>query len=224
MPRASSFRCGCALVLVALTFAAPRAQAELVSHHFTGQLTTISNGSGGLLDLTGLFTIGQAVTLDYTIERDTPPEAQDPYTSGYTGAITSLAFAIGSWAGSGTPAYSFTTVLDNEPSPGTKLPQTQAGVYDEYSAQVQGGISAPDIGGSTFQSLTYTLDDVQGTVFSSTALPRVFPDLGAFEGKTLTVLVLDLSQFKSGYVMATLAGVSTPAQPTTWGAVKASYR
>jgi hypothetical protein len=224
MTLVSNVRCRCALVLVALVLAAPRAQAEPVTHQFTGQLTMITNGSGSLLDLTGVFTLGQAVTLDYTIERDTPPVQQDPYTSAYTGAIEALAFSIGSWSGSGTPAYSFTTVSDNVPSPGLRFPQTQAVTYDQYSAQVQGGISAPPIGDTAMQSLTWTFDDVQGTVFGSTGIPRVFPDLGAFEGKTLTILFFDFTQLKSGYVMATLAGVSTPAQATTWGGVKALYR
>jgi hypothetical protein len=217
MALASNFSFRRALVFVALLLAAPRAQADVVTHQFTGQVTTVTDGSGVTADLTGLFTLGQAVTLEYTIERDTPPVAQDPYTSGYTDAITALSFSIGSWSGSGTPAYSFTTVLDNEPSPGS-------GVYDEYSAQVQGGITAGPLGNTLLSSLTYTFDDVQGTVFNSTAIPHVFPDLGAFEGKTFTVLIFDLDQLKAGYVMATLAGVTTPTQPTTWGRLKRLYR
>jgi hypothetical protein len=224
MALVSPLQCRRAIVFLACLLAAPRAQAEPVTHQFTGQLTTITNGSGGLLDLTGVFTLGQAVTLDYTIERDTPAEQQDPYTSGYTGAITALSFSIDTWSGSGTPAYSFTTVVDNEPSPGSMSPGTLAGAYDEYSAQVQGGITAAPIGSTTFQSLTYTFDDVQGTVFDSTVLPRVFPDLSAFEGKTLTILFFDFAQLKSGYVMATLAGVSTPTRATTWGSLKALTR
>jgi hypothetical protein len=205
-------------VLAALVLLASGAQAETVTHQFTGHLTTITDGSGGTTaDLTGLFTMGEAVTLEYTIERSTTAEPQDPHTSGYTGAITTLSFSIGSWSGSGTPGYSFTTVVDNEPSP-------VSGVYDEYSAQVQGGITAPPIGNAQLTSLTYTFDDVQGTVFNSTAIPAVFPDLGSFEGKTLTVLLFDMGTFKSGYVMATFDGGSTPAQASTWGQLKGLYR
>ena len=213
-----------ALAFVALLLVAPRAQAETVTHQFTGQLTTITNGSGGLLDLTGVFTPGQAVTLDYTIERATPPVQQDPYTSAYSDAITALAFSVGTWSGSGTPAYSNTTVSDNVPSPGLRFPQTLAVTYDQYSAQVQGGIAAPPIGAISLLSLTWTFDDVEGTVFGSTAIPGVFPDLAAFEGKTVTILVFDSVQLKSGYVMATFSGVSTPAQASTWGDLKARYR
>jgi hypothetical protein len=61
-------------------------------------------------------------------------------------------------------------------------------------------------------------------VFGSKAIPREFPDLDVFEGKTLTVLFFDFTQLKSGYVMATLAGVTTPAQATTWGGLKGLYR
>jgi len=217
MALVTRFRRPHALALLALVFAAPGARAETVTHQFSGQITTITNGSGVTADLTGLFTMGQAVTLEYTIERNTPASPQDPYTSGYTGAITSLSFSIGSWSGSGTPAYSLTTVVDNEPSP-------VSGVYDQYSAQVQGGISAPALGTASLTSLTYTFDDVQGTVLNSTAIPSVFPDLALFEGKTLTVLLFDTGQFKSGYVMATLAGGSTPTEARTWGRLKALYR
>lgn len=224
MTPVSTVRSCLAPVFVAFLLAAPHAQAEPVTHQFTGQLTTITGGSGGSLDLTGVFTLGQAVTLDYTIERDTEPAEHDPYTSSYTDAITTLSVSIGSWSGSGTPAFSFTTVSDNAPSPGAKFPRTQGIEYDQYSGQVQGGVTAPPAGGSTLQSLTYTFDDVQGTVFNSTVLPREFADLGQFEGSTLTILFFDFAQLKSGYVMATLGGVTTPAQATTWGGVKALYR
>jgi hypothetical protein len=72
--------------------------------------------------------------------------------------------------------------------------------------------------------MTSTLDDIEGTVFDSNALPRVFPALGVFDGKTATFVFLDFAQFKSGYVMATLSGVNTPANATTWGGLKALYR
>jgi len=203
-----------ALLLVALP-----AQAEEVTHQFTGQLTTVTNGSGLSADLTGLFTLGQAVTFEYTIERNTPGVPQDPYVSGYTGALTNFAFTIGGWGGSGTPDYSFTTVTDNEPSPGN--PSIQ---YDQYSAQIQGGITAPTLGNTMLQSMTYTLDDIEGGVFASQAIPRTFPELGVFDGKTFTVLFFDFTQLRSGYVMATLNGVATPAHPTTWGGLKGLYR
>ena len=67
-------------------------------------------------------------------------------------------------------------------------------------------------------------DDVDGTVFDSKVIPNVFPDLSLFEGRTLTVLVFDFTELKSGYVMATLAGVTTPAERASWGALKALYR
>lgn len=222
---ASPLRHARALTLAALLLVAPPALADTVTHQFTGQLTTITNGSGNSLDLTGLFSLGQAVTLDCTIERDTPGEAQDAYTTGYTGAITNLAFSIASWAGSGVPGYSLTTVSNDKPSPGLATPQGAAAVaYDQYSASVQGGLTAPPLGSTMFLSLTYTFDDVEGTVFGSTALPGAFPPMSDWEGKTVTFLFLDFTQGKSGYVMATLSAVTTPAQPATWGGVKALYR
>ncbi len=200
-----------ALGIVALLLVAPRVEAEEVTHRFTGALTTVTNGSGLTADLTGLFSLGEAVTFEYTIERNTTGVPQDAYVTGYQDALTAFAFSIGSYAGSGTPTYSLTTVTNNAP-------------YDQYSAQVQGGITTPPLGNTMMQSLTYTLDDVQGTVFGSQAIPREFPELSVFEGKTFTVLFFDFTQLRSGYVMATLAGVSTPAVPSTWGGVKALYR
>ena len=219
MPLVTKFRSCCAIAFAAFLLSAPPARAEQVTHQFTGQLTTITDGSGGRLDLRSAFSLGDAVTLDYTIERDTPSSEQDTYTYGYTDGISQLSFSIGAWSGSGTPGYSLMTVTDNAPNPGNP-----ANLYDQNSAQVQGGITAPDIAGSTLQSLTWTLDDVDGTVFASKAIPRVFPDLGVFEGKTFTVLLFSFSEFKSGYVMATLSGVTTPAQQASWGRLKALYR
>lgn len=219
MTLASTLRFRSALVLVVLVLAAPRVGAEPITHQFTGQLTMMTDGSGLFLDLTGVFSLGQPVTLDYTIETDTPSVPEDAYTAGYTDAITALSFSIGSWTGSGTPGYSLTTVTDNAPSPAPG-----GAPYDQYSAQMQGGLAAPPLGTIMFQTLTYTFDDVQGTVFGSTALPRQFPDLSAWEGKTLTFLFFDFAQLKSGHAMATLSGVTTPAQVTTWGGLKALYR
>jgi hypothetical protein len=218
MVLATRFRDRCALAFVLLLVALP-AGAEQVTHQFTGQLTTITDGSAGRLDLRSVFSLGQAVTLEYTIERGTSPTEHDPYTDAYTDGISALSFSIDAWSGSGTPIFSLMTVTDNAPSPGNP-----AIPYDQNSVQIQGGITAPEIGGSTLQSLNWTFDDVQGTVFDSKVIPNTFPDLAAFEGRTLTVLVFNFSELKSGYVMATLAGVTTPAQPSSWGQVKALYR
>jgi len=227
IPRSQSrLRRTCAaLVLLPTLLAVARvgkASAEPVTHQFVGQITTITNGTGGLLDLTGVFTMGAAVTLDVTIERGTPPVPVDAYVTGYTDPITLIAFSIGSWSGGSAPTISGATVTNNAPSP-IKFPQTQAVAYDQYSWNAQ-GVTAPTLGSTTLQSMTSTLDDVDGTVFDSGVIPRVFPDLSVFEGKTATFLVFDFTQLKSGYVMATLSGVSTPAHATTWGGLKALYR
>ncbi len=224
MALVSNFRRVTVLVGLAILLDASCVLAEPVTHQFTGQLTTITNGSGVTLDLTGLFTLGQPVTFEYTIERDTPPIQQDPYTAAYTDAITSLSFSIGTWAGSGTPSTSTTTVSNNVPSVGRELLRAQAVTYDQFSASVLGGISTPPIGNSTLQSLTYTLDDIEGTVLGSSVIPREFPAMSEWEGKTFTVLLFDFTQLRSGYVMATLSGVTTPAKSSTWGGVKALYR
>jgi hypothetical protein len=208
-----------ALVLVALVSAAPRAEALPVTHQFTGTLTTITDGSGVTLDLRGVFTMGAPVTLDVTFERDTPPVIQDAYVTAYVNPITNIDFSISSWSGSGAPGSSNATVTNNAPSPGLTL-----GVnYDQFSWNAL-GVVAPPLATALIQSMTSTLDDIQGTVFDSGALPSGFSNLSAFDGKTATFLLFDFTQLRSGYVMATLASVSTPAVPSTWGGIKALYR
>jgi hypothetical protein len=201
----------CAVLLLAF---ASTCGAEPVTHQFTGQITSF----GGSLDLSALFSIGDAVTLDCTVERSTTPEPQDAYVTAYTNPVTMVAFTVGSWSGGGAPASSNATVTNNAPSPG------QPGVfYDQWSWN-ELGVTAPPLGSVNLQTLTSTLDDIEGTVFDSGAIPRAFPALGAFDGKTATFLLIDFSSFKSGYFMATLSGVSTPARPTTWGGIKGLYR
>jgi hypothetical protein len=87
-----SLRWTCAaLVLLPTVLVVPPAAAEPVTHHFVGTVTTL----GGTLDLSGLFALGQAVTLDCTVERATTPVAQDAYVTAYTDPVTMVAFTIG---------------------------------------------------------------------------------------------------------------------------------
>jgi len=207
-------RSGICAVLVLAALSASRAGAEPVTHQFTGQITSF----GGSLDLSALFSIGDAVTLDCTVERSTTPEPQDAYVTAYTNPVTMVAFTVGSWSGGSAPASSGATVTNGAPSPG------QPGVfYDQWSWNAL-GVTGPPLGTVHLQTLTSTLDDIEGTVFDSGAIPRVFPALGVFDGKTATFLLIDYSSFQSGYFMATLSGVSTPARATTWGGIKGLYR
>lgn len=200
--------------VLVLLLSAAAAQAEPVTHQFTGQITSF----GGALNLSSLFSIGDAVTLDCTVERSTTPEPQDPYVTAYTNPVTMVAFTVGSWSGGSAPASSGATVTNNAPSPG------QPGVnYDQWYWNAQ-GVSAPVLGNVHLSTISSTLDDIEGTVFDSGAIPRVFPALGVFDGKTATFLMIDYSTFQSGYFFVTLAGVSTPAQGTSWGGIKALYR
>ena len=209
----SSLRRTCAVFFIAALSAFP-AGAEPVTYQFTGQISSF----GGTLDLSSLFSVGDAVTLDCTVERATTPEPQDAYVTAYTNPVTLVTFTVGTWSGGGVPASSGATVTNNAPSPG------QPGVnYDQCYWNAQ-GVTAPPLGSVHLQTLTSTLDDIEGTVFDSGAIPREFPALSAFEGKTATFLMIDFSSFQSGYFFVTLGAVSTPAQGTTWGGIKAQYR
>ena len=199
------------LVLLTAFLVAPRAHAEPVTHRFVGQVTTL----GGPLDLSGLFPLGQAVTLDCTVERTTTGVPQDAYVTAYTDPVTAVAFTIGSWSGGSAPSSSNATVTNDSPF--------QSVNYDQWSWNAL-GVTAPPLGAVMFQTVTSTLDDIEGTVFDSGAIPRVFPGLGGFEGKTATFLFFDFGSLQSGFVMATLSDVSTPARGTTWGGIRAQYR
>jgi len=202
----------CAVLVLVL--AASRAGAEPVTHQFTGQITSF----GGSLNLSSLFSIGDPVALDCTVERATTPEPQDAYVTAYTNPVTMVTFTVGSWSGGSAPASSGATVTNNAPSPG------QPGVnYDQWYWNAT-GVTAPPLGNVNLQILSSTLDDIEGTVFDSGAIPRVFPALGVFDGKTATFLMIDFSTFQSGFFMATLSGVTTPARGTTWGGIKDLYR
>jgi hypothetical protein len=192
-----------------------RAGAEPVTHQFTGQITSF----GGSLNLSSLFSIGDAVAVEYTIERSTTPEPQDAYVTAYTNPLTNVSFTVGTWSGGSAPASSGATVTNNAPSPG------QPGVFYDQWYWNASGVSAPPVGGTVhLQTVTSTLDDIEGTVFGSGDIPRVFPALNVFDGKTATFLMIDYGSFQSGYFMATLSGVSTPARGTSWGGIKALYR
>ena len=200
-----------ALVLLLL---ASRAGAEPVTHRFTGQVTSY----GGALNVSSLFPPGTAVALDCTVERTTTGVPEDAYVTAYTDAVTMVAFTVGSWSGGSAPSTSSAKVTNNAPSP---APPNNP--YDQWTWNAL-GVTAPALGNVMLQTLTSTLDDVDGSVFDSGAIPRVFPALGAFEGKTATFLFIDFGTFQSGYFMATLSDVSTPAQGTSWGGIRARYR
>jgi len=201
----------CALLVLAVV---GRAEAEPVTHQFTGQISSF----GGSLNLSSLFSLGDPVTLDCTVERSTTPEPQDAYVTAYTNPVTMVAFTVGSWSGGSAPASSGATVTNNAPSPG------QPGVnYDQWYWNAT-GVTAPPLGSVNLQILSSTLDDIEGTVFDSGAIPRVFPALGVFDGKTATFQFFDFGTFQSGYFFVTLSGVTTPARATTWGGIKDLYR
>src|SRR3982751_5179503 len=103
----TSLRRACAVLLLSL-FALPAA-AEPVTHQFAGQVTSFT----GPLDLSSVFSLGQAVTIECTVERATTAEPQDAYVTAYTNPVTMLTFTIGSWSGGGTPSISNATVTND---------------------------------------------------------------------------------------------------------------
>ena len=73
-------RCVRFFAVLVLLLVASRAGAEPVTYQFTGQISSF----GGSLNLSSLFSIGDAVTIDVTVERTTTPEPEDAYVTAYS--------------------------------------------------------------------------------------------------------------------------------------------
>jgi hypothetical protein len=136
----SSLRRACAVLV--LLFVASRAGAEPVTHQFTGQISSF----GGTLDLSGLFSIGDAVTLDCTVERATTPEPQDAYVTAYTNPVTMVTFTVGSWSGA-----AFRRARAQPSRITHHLPASCSWNYDQWYWNAL-GVAAPPLGTVNLQT------------------------------------------------------------------------
>src|SRR5262245_40968098 len=99
--------------LALLSVLAVPAGAEPVTYHWTGTVTSVTDGSNGTYDLTGTFSNGQAVVFDLTVERTTN-RTEYPHSTRYENPITDLYSTIGTYVFSGTnPSSNISVVNDN---------------------------------------------------------------------------------------------------------------
>lgn len=205
------------------------AGAEIVQHTYSGVVTTVTNGSGGSLDLTGTFSAGQPVMIAISIERTIHGI---PYENGgtiYLSAITGWTFSIGSYVcPPGPNSLSGTIVGNNLPSPPVAANLTMAdavtAVADYFDQNIPGPLHSPMIGNAVSQYLRVDLVDSEATVFADEQIPSVMPDLSEFESKTWSLSFYDAGLNKTGKVSGTLLSDATPASSSTWGRIKAEYR
>jgi len=203
---------GFAIFLVA---AAP-AFGQPLTYTFTGQVQYVTAAeTPERLDLRPYFSLGQPVTFRVTIERSTPPYYQTAWRTTYRSAVTSYELSVG--------PYSWTTADSNDCSFENDYPYA-----DPHEDQF--GIVLTWPGPATFGTIRpalaeFIFTDVQGEALSATDFPTTVPDPGVFELQTTELDFLD-DQNPSlyGYVGFAINGVSTPARPLSWGALKARFR
>ncbi len=195
---------------------------EPVQHTYTGTVDFVTDGSAGTVDLTGTFSSGQAVTLIYTTERTT---AGFPSKTGeivYFGAVTALSLAIGTYTGGLGPA-SFSSIIVGNDINLVARERPSSPMVDFYFFTVSSPTGA-SVGQAVPTALELDLWDDEATQFADASLPRVMPDLAAFETSTWVLTFFDSNVTMIGLVSGSLGSVSTPASASTWGRVKAQYR
>ncbi|MGH7724624.1 MAG: hypothetical protein ACREOU_04275 [Candidatus Eiseniibacteriota bacterium] len=197
------------------------AAAELVQHTYTGTVNTVTDGTGGTVDMTGTFSNGQSVTFVMTLERSTGGFKGEGGTL-YLNAVTAFTFSIGSYNGTlGVANQSNNLVTDDydaNPGPAAAPAGTPA---DFYFWQIPSPNSAM-VNGASPVDIEVNMMDAEATQFSNEQLPRVMPDMADFESTQWGMVFINGSSY--GIVGGVLGGVSTPVNASTWGRIKAGYR
>jgi len=199
--------------LVLLALARP-ASAEPVTYHMTGTVTQVDNGTGGTVDLSGIFLVGASFSTYITVERTTVPTSPDGIAFLYLNPGTDLVFDVGSWECTAAGATVIGVVNDlTNPTP------VDAFVYQSNL------LTAPAFGSITATEFSVSLTDNDGTVLSSGVLPKPMPDLSNWESKDFSIAFTDNSaqQETVGFVTGTIGTLASPAKRSSWGAVKALY-
>jgi len=191
------------------------ASAETITYYMTGTVTYVDNGTGGTVDLSGIFTVGASFSTHITIERSSGLSGSDGIVFLYLNPGRGLVFDIGSWECTSALATAIGVVNDQmSPTP-----------VDAFTYQAS-SLTAPAFGFISASEFSVNLTDNDGTALSSGALPKPMPDLSSWESKEFSVGFTDFStqQQPVGYVTGTIGTLATPAKGSSWGAVKALYR
>ena len=98
------------VVVALLALSAAPAAAETVQYTFVGTIGTVSDGTGGTLDLTKGFAVGQPATIVVTVERSTPGYSLVDAMH-YLDCVTEWSFAIGWYVRLSAPPYNPASVF-----------------------------------------------------------------------------------------------------------------
>jgi hypothetical protein len=201
-------------ILVLLALAGP-SSAEEVTYSMTGTVDYVDNGTGGSLDLSGIFLVGASFSTYITVERSSVPISPDGIAFFYTNPGTDLVFDVGSWQCTFAGA-TVIGLINDQPIPTP---------VDDFAYQAS-LLNAPSFGFISATFFAVTLNDDDGTALSSGALPKPMPDLSEWETKEFTVGFTDFSTVpeKVGFLTGTIGTLSTPAKASSWGALKGLYR
>lgn len=171
--------------IFAVAAGSPRTQAATVTYVFTGSIDTATTYSNKNL----LATDQIQGTFTYDTSEITPESmgsAPSTFTilynyGGQTDQNVSFSFTIGGYTGapSNNPYFPGVVVGDDE----SAIPPAHGSDF----FKVQGYTSSNDIGGVHIDSFSLVLEDTDGAVFSSGALPLVLPALASFESATITM-------------------------------------
>ena len=159
---------------IALSIAIMQAQAAPVTFIFTGEVYAVNP------PWDSFFTIGDSVQGSYTFESATPDIDADTGIGHYANALTNMTISVGGTTFRYQPGYQFIYVLNNE---SVKINDSWLPATDLY--QVFSDLQ-PALGFSHVRTNLYFRDDSQN-IFSSDALPLVFPDVSQFNYTHLQV-------------------------------------
>lgn len=196
------------LLSVALGLAAcgNDARAELVTHRFSGLVTSVSESSGP-----GPFAPNQTCSMAFTIERSTPGVVSSPYSMRYTNAITAVELTVnGSMARLAPGDSSWIWIMNDNPS---------------FPPDLRDGYDIMDTFPIGERLLGYHVNRIRLVlmghgVLNDTSLPVSFPlELMGGGGE----FYYGNETGPRGSVRMSFNQLAVPARTTSWGRIKSQY-
>ncbi len=180
------------------------AHAEVVTVHMRVQIDSVSDPSNALAFALGP---GDLLAGSYTYDTATPDSNPLSWVADYshTGPDYGLALFGGGLRFASDPANSsfLVEIVDGYPSTGE----------DDYTLRSYNNLLLP--GGVVVDDVSWSLYDLDGTVFASTALPVQPPDLSAYEQQFFSITGHDPSQLSGAFaVYGHVTWVSLPSVVT----------
>lgn len=164
-------------IILAIAFVSP-AGAAIVTHSFTGHVSTIQTGGDGF-SFDGTVSVGTSVSGSFSYDTATSPSAFDSFRTDYFPSPSSVFLSeIGSY--SFTSSYRVRVAND--------LPQS--GTVDAFTLEKNGDATFTN-GTDTVTDLLWSMNlfDPTGTAFSSKDLPLALPPVSDFRDHFINLQV-----------------------------------